>query len=385
MKVAILSHRGGNIGHDFMSLGMERMLRQAFGEDVELEHFEQHQHFSVLPETHPLRRLDRVPHGRLKALRRLLDREALTRWLWTQARDLSGYRLVVACGGPNIIRGAASSPEMNLMFHELYGAFSHQGCKVLDLAIGSCFPLERLPASAADAFTDQDRVTYRRLIEATSFTTVRDPLARTLMSGLGREAPVIACTAVATGRLFREHEHRLRGTELEPDHVLVNFQEKGANEDWGQAVDTRQWAGQVKAVAESLSKRHRVAFLCHNEHERRIAEALGLELPVIVPSSWQEYAAWACRAKAALVSRVHAALPMAGIGVPCLAVGTDSRLMALETVGIETLFVKRADAGAIEAALESMMANRVRESGRLEANVDAAMSAYRSLFLEWAG
>ena len=37
-KIALLSHRGGNIGHDFMAIGMEAIVSKVFGPDTEISH-----------------------------------------------------------------------------------------------------------------------------------------------------------------------------------------------------------------------------------------------------------------------------------------------------------------------------------------------------------
>ena len=110
-SVALLSHRFGNIGHSFMAIGAEAVARSAFGDDVRINHFEQHHPFSIYPDGHFLRWIDKIPHGRLAWVRRYLAKESVCRKLRPQTRPLD-FDIAVACGGPNLVAGAASNAQL---------------------------------------------------------------------------------------------------------------------------------------------------------------------------------------------------------------------------------------------------------------------------------
>jgi Polysaccharide pyruvyl transferase len=375
MRIALLSHRGGNIGHDFMALGMEAVITATFGPSAEIVHYEQHRHFSIYPNGHPLHAVDWFHHGRLKAIRRYLNRPELSGRLWRGSKDLSAD-LAVTCGGPNIVAGASRSPEMGLMCHHMIGAFHAQDVPVIDAAVGTCFPLNSIPERIDDV---ADVKFYQRLFSYCAASTVRDELAVKLYRGLGREADLIPCAATAAGRPFTKW---LGGNVVDPAdrYIVINFQEKGANEDWGQGVDAKAWAQKVRALAERLQRRHGVAFLCHNENEVRLAKSLRLSLPVIYPRTVQAYATAIGNAKAALVSRIHAAISLAGIGVPSFVVGTDTRLGAVRQLGLPTCFVGDATTEKLEVELEQLLANIQREKERLLTVRDEAIKRYGEVF-----
>ncbi|MDR1185710.1 MAG: hypothetical protein LBK67_13090 [Coriobacteriales bacterium] len=87
-RVALLFHRGGNIGHDFMAIGMEVALKNAFGPDVQIDHFEQHNHFEAYTEDHWLRLMHKLPHGRLSFLCRYLNTPTFRARIWPQIQPL---------------------------------------------------------------------------------------------------------------------------------------------------------------------------------------------------------------------------------------------------------------------------------------------------------
>ena len=378
MKVALLSHRGGNIGHDFMAAGMEVVAREAFGADVEIAHYEQHRPFEVYSKGHPLRLVDRIPYGKLDSIKRMLNRPPISRALWLSLGRLDA-RLAIACGGPNIVDNAWKSVEMGSMFHHLPGAFHSQGVPVIDAAVGACYPLERVPSSIDHP---KNAAFYRRLFSYCAASTVRDDVARRLWSGLGREVQLIPCAAIASGRTL---EMVGSSPSKSARVVLINFQERGANEDWGQKVDVALWTNIIRELVQRMSRRHELAFICHNDKEASLSKAVAPSVPVYQPRDIAEYGRVISNAKAALVSRVHAAIPLAGIGVPSITVGTDTRLGTVKLMGLEGIFVKEASVEYLEDRLEHLMAIGSAEAERLRDVREKTIFAYRDLILKISG
>lgn len=198
-SIALISHRFGNIGHTFMSLGMEEIAREAFGAEVHIEHFEQHRVFDIYPAWHPLRALDLIPHGRAIWLRHPLSTPRACRLFWPAARRLRKFDLAANCGGPSMTRGAGHSADMKLMFWHKMGAFDSHGVPVLDIGVGSgAIGWEKLPNRLEDVLDDTDQAYFRQLFKYVQLTTTRDPLAHKLHTWLRRETPLIPCAAIAS-------------------------------------------------------------------------------------------------------------------------------------------------------------------------------------------
>lgn len=370
-RVALLDHMTGNIGHVFMSVGIAEAVREAFGADVELTHIEQHRPFEIYPPGHRVRLANYLPHGRLRPIRWLLTNDSVQRRL---RRDLPKfpYALAIACGGPNLRPGASRVPEMHLLLHHLNGAFSARSVPFIDAAVGSAFPIER----KTYGFDAQDQAFYRKALSLTSAVTVRDKVAQTLCAELGRQAPLIPCGALGTGRPFE----RFLGHQSQRNHVVVNFQARGSNTDWGQNVDEQSWAGVVRQVVEDLGKRHTVRMLAHGEYEKRLAAMVAPDLPCDQPRDTVSYAKAIAGAKVGFVSRIHAAIPLAGIGIPSLVIGNDTRLGTVEAMGLPTLSPKAATAGDIVSILETLIVKGEEERERLRTLREETIGRYAEIF-----
>ena len=374
LQVAVLSHRGGNVGHDLMALGAEEIIRNAFGtRDYELTHLEQHRPFVVYPKMSPVRWADSVEILSARMRRRFLSNTIGERWparpvghvrttlsspraapiLWRLNRRR--FDLGFSCGGPLIVSGAAEQPNLRLILHHMPGALTSTETPVLSAAIGAAYPLERVP----EHLDGRDSWFLDQAFKCATVTTVRDALALRLSRSLGHDPPLVPCTALAAGVAFE------RVAPHDPQYVLVNYQLHGANEDWGQDVDIVAWRRTVRDLIDRLSGRHSVAMLAHDGRERELARELAPELRLFAPTTAADYARVALVTKGAVVNRIHAALPLASVGAPSVAVGTDSRLGAVEAVGLPTMFVKNATADSLEHEIEALLSRGAEERERL--------------------
>lgn len=372
-KVALLSHRFGNIGHSFMAVGAEEVVAEAFGPQAEVTHFEQHFPFEVHGKHHSMRRLDPPRLGRFTPLLRALEPELVQRLLWRYTLPLE-FDLAVACGGPNIVAGGSRSLPLRMMLHYMNGAFRFRGVPLIDAAVGCCFPYERVP----DALPPEDAAFYRAAMERCSVVAVRDPVAARIRSLLGFEGPLLPCIALAGGRRFEAVAAGVRGDG--DGYLLVNFQRRGANEDWGQGVDPARWMSVVRNALDILRQRHDIVLVAHSQAESEAARELAPDLPCFRPESVEDYARVAAGAKAGFVSRLHAAIALAGIGVPSLVVGTDTRLGTAELMGLDTAYVKTLSAEEVVERVERLIEIRAAERERLIALREATIREYAKLF-----
>ena len=394
-QAAVVSHRTGNIGHALMAVGAEEIVREAHGSDgVRVTHLAQHRPFDIYPPWSPLRALNVLPEsstvsgrfvrGRLAELalaardaeptRRFARRIAWgrpARALWRFAR-VTEFDVVLTCGGPNIVPWMSRSPLLALLHHHMYGAVTANGVPLLSLAVGTAFPHERVP----ERLDAENSRFLARSLEAATVTTVRDELARRLCADAGWDCPLLPCTALLCGVRWE------RGRAPAPEssrYVLANYQLRGANDDWGTGVQTDTWRRTVRELLDRLRTRHEVAMLAHDTREEQWAAELAPELPVFRPRTPEEYADVAAGAKAGLVSRIHGALPLAGVGAPAVVVGTDTRLGAIETMGLPTVYVKEATADLLEHELERLLSARDAERERLLALRAETLARYAAL------
>jgi hypothetical protein len=371
IKVGILSHRSGNIGHGMMALGVECILKEALnGFDTRIVHIEQHRPFSIYSAATPFHLVETLP-GRLQPyVKRLVNRRGVSRMMWNFCTsDVSEIDFAITCSGPAIQDNVSRSPFLGLVLHHLLGAFHSKNIPVFNFGIGSCYPFERLPATISNR---QDEIFVRRMLEYSDVATVRDELAERLCLELGRTCRLVPCPALLTGKAFEEMSTLPKNNS----YIVVNYQKEGANSAWGQAVDPGAWEGVIKEVLQRISRRHDVIFVCHSEEERELANKLDPAIRAYRPKTLQEYATLIAGATAGLCNRIHAGIALAGTGAPVVVVGTDSRLGTVKAIGLPCFYVNAVDSDLLEEVLEGLIQRRKSESERLLALREQTLSTY---------
>jgi hypothetical protein len=106
-------------------------------------------------------------------------------------------------------------------------------------------------------------------------------------------------------------------------------------------------------------------MLCHNQAEYDLASRIAPDAERIWPRTPQEYFDLSTRAKAGLCNRMHASVVLAALGVPSIAVGTDTRLLMAQALGLRCFYVKDATVERLKTSINDLISDRFREKERL--------------------
>ena len=342
MNIGLITTLDTNIGDDFIRLGIQRVLRQAFpGAEPQWEMVNKHRPETVWPAWHPARRLPAWAPAWRRAAR-----------AWGGSR-FHGCDLVVQCGAPVIWRHCARCEWNVPLWQEVVGEL-HRRIPVLNLAIGTAYPLSAVPHRIDD---ERDRAYLRAILGYCRLTTARDALARRLAAELGTEIPLIPCSA---GLAFEVPEAEAGG-----DLVLVNYMPKGGHYDFNRDIDEAAWDGVLAEVLSRLAPAFHVVFLCHDRREEALAGARFPQYERRRPDTPAAYAALARQAALGLFNRLHAAVAFAGMGIPSVAVGNDTRLGMVAEYGLPVFDVRTCTAEAVLAAFTDLARRRSAERLRL--------------------
>lgn len=369
-RIGLITTLDTNIGDDFIRLGIVRLLGDLFrGEGLELVPVNKHRPSTVYPSWHPMHLRRFANAGPLKRAK------VGARFDWAAARmghsRFDGCDLIVQCGAPVVWPSCHECEWALPLWHRVVAPLASR-IPVLNIAAGSCFPWERRPTAIEDP---RDAAFLRRILGYCRVTTARDTLARDLFASLGADTPFIPCTAfLAPPR----EPLPASGREL----ILVNYMERGGHYDWGQEIDAERWRDTMLLLIRRLSARHRLAFLCHNEKEALLASRLDSGIPRILPRDADAYFKAVSLAKGAVCNRLHASVALAGLGIPSVSVGTDTRLLMVDALGLPNHFVKEATADLIEGELEALIARGPAEEERLLALRRETSDAYLGLLRE---
>lgn len=353
MKVGVITTLSTNIGDDLIRTGILRVLRTAFPDrKLELRLVNKHDPFSVYRGWHPLRWLRRVPrvgHGVATRLSRPLHRLGGT--------VFDDCDLIVQSGAPVLWPDCHRAEWAEPLWDQVAGRL-HDRIPVVNLAGGACYPCERTPAAIESA---ADREFVRRAVSYCRLFTARDPLAASLVAELGLDAPLLPCTAL----LFADDDAVAPAEPAEKPLVLINYMAGGGHYDWDQGIDAQAWESTVSALIRRLEVSARVAFLCHDAGEVELARRLRPDLERRFPRSPAEFVRATRDAATAVCNRMHASVGLASLGIPSVAVCTDSRLAMVEMLGLPTRYVKEATAESLERDVAGLLGTRDQHRRRL--------------------
>jgi polysaccharide pyruvyl transferase WcaK-like protein len=357
MRIGLITTLGRNIGDAFIRDGIVQVLAHVFGgRDVRFVAVDKHRPFTVYPSWHPLRwlqTLDRLPRGRRAAQAAKAEISgSLHRFGGSRFDDAD---LIVQCGAPVMWPGCHRCEWAGPLWDQVVGRLSSR-VPVLNLAAGSAYPWERPPNGVTDP---QDSSYLKRILGYCRVTTVRDDLAARLVQSLGASAKAIPCSAFLVGRRFDTPALHDDGV------VLFNYMPGGGHFDWGQPIDDSAWMATVHSLIDRVSRRHPVAFICHDATEYAAAKQLKPDVPRFLPTSIESYFSLIGRSKAAICNRLHASVALAGLGIPSISIGTDTRLLMVAALGLPYQYVVSADQNDLEATLESLLDRRADERERL--------------------
>jgi hypothetical protein len=353
MRIGLITTLNTNIGDDFIRIGLLKVMQKALdGQEIEFVAINKHRPYTVYPDWHPVRLAglaQYLPRGKTRVANMIgsvLATPALSKFADCAA--------VVQCGAPVLWPGCHDSEWAQPLWHQIVGQL-HERIPVINLAAGSCYPWERQPATVEDR-GDAEFLTaihgYCRL------TTVRDRLSHHLFDSLGISVPHIACSA-----LLAAGEPKANTNGDGP--ILINYMAGGGHYDFGQGVDGAHWGETIRGLVARLRRRHRVAFICHNQADFDAASSVADGLPCYLPKTPAEYFTLASDAKAGIFNRMHASVGLAGLGIPSIAVGTDTRLLMVDHIGLPALYVKEAGLETLEEKLEGLLQERASQKERL--------------------
>lgn len=376
-RVALFGHWKGNIGHAVMAAGVAEIARAAFAE-VETAGFEQHEPFQIYRPDHFLRRLPGMhhyqPNAFLRGFKQVLNHSAVSSLFW-RSTSMKDFDLAIACGGPVLHPGVARG-DVGLTYHHMLGAAQASGTPTLNLGIGSAFPIDG-PLSFV---SHSDRRFVVRMLRYSTVATCRDELAQLLCKELGFEMELLPDTAFVAGSTFDDLAER----PSSDGYVVFNLQERGANTEWGQTIDLDRWHEEMRESVRRISEQHRVVFVCHDEREVNFVRTLSESPEIHRPLDIKSYAHVLSGAVVGVTTRIHAAIPLSSVGVPCLGIGMDTRLGTLERLGVRTALARDVDADLVTDAVAALLDSRDAERDRLLALRQWTLDRYVAIVREKA-
>ena len=365
IRVAILSTLATNIGDEFIRDGVICILRSTWPDTkFEFKVFNKHKPWTFFPKWHPVQGaavLDSL-FGRL--WRRYANATSLIPGSYFEHADM-----VVQSGTPIIWKDAEYASEWNISFWRNIAPRVARTKPLLNIGGCSCYPWHSQP----DALSGNDRKFAQHMVRSAILTTTRESLAAKLLGeAAGVDIPTFSCPALLAGQTHVPHEHG--GSTF-----ILNFMPRAGHFDELRQIDPEAWKTSFCEAVRHLEAHFNLIFLCHNETELQAARDLWPQHRAVFPQTTRDYFNTVKGAYGGLVNRLHAAVGLAGLGIPSIAVGTDTRMLMTKQIGIETLFAPDVAGPMLVHHLERLLERHDEISATLLRMRENTLSGYISL------
>lgn len=376
IRIGLLTTLSTNIGDDFIRDGIINVVMAITPNKlVNFTTINKHEPNTVYPAWHPIRLSYRngfVPRRKLGPVRRFAES-----WLPSLGFSrLDSCDLIVQCGTPVIWEGCRNSEWARLIWRDVLARVARGGKPVLNLGGGSAYPWERQPTTLVGS---PDEPFVRLMLKASRSTTVRDRLARHLFASLGCQAEQVCCPAMLAGQTFVV-------PTLPKRKVVINYMHGGGHFDLGQEIDAGVWEKTMRQVVTELQKESwELLFLAHNAKEAELAGRIWPDFPCVLPINQREYFESLRDAAFGVFNRMHASVAAAGIGIPSVAVGTDTRNLMIEALGLPVLYVKDASPSRLRMVIRDLINHRSSEAQRLLKLRQVTFDTYKELLRPFLG
>jgi polysaccharide pyruvyl transferase WcaK-like protein len=362
--ISFLSTLNTNIGDEFIRDGMLSVVDDILGKETyQAVIYNKHQPWTFFPPGHPAR-----IGGLLDATLHRGWRKAVALLSSLPGNQFRKSDLIIQSGTPVIWNGASHSEWAapfwrNMVFKNL------TQIPVLNIGGGSCYAWSNPPAK----LEGPDRDFARLMVQHSTLTTCREPLAAKLLSeASGQEIPVIECP----GFLAAQSHEAYRPSD---NRILINAMPVGGHFDYMKQVNADAWRKVLDDQILKLKNQFKIEFVCHDEKENAYAAANWPSLKRHHPASPSEYFHVCAGAHAAITNRLHAAVGLSGLGIPCIAMGTDTRLLMTQQIGIPSLFVPDVTPENLSSEIHSLLTDREDRSRKLLKKRAEVFERYRTL------
>lgn len=282
----------------------------------------------------------------------------------------------IQCGAPvywNLLGGAATSLTAEwfdwIWRARILSPDRGRDVAFLNLGAGSCQPWSDQGARAFLA--DEACVAFAHEAgDRAALTTVRDRVASALLTMLGVDHTLLPCPAFLAGA-------RHRPARPAGEYVAVNLMPLGGHWDLEGSFDAERWRLDCLRLVSHLRRLGPIVFVAHDAAEAAFMASLGSAAdPVWQGAHWSAYLEVYGGARLAVANRVHGAVGAAGMGVPGLVVGNDTRAFIAEPVGLPILRSGYDTVDAVLEAAQRLDAAERDERARLQRLRDDTLETY---------
>jgi SAM-dependent methyltransferase len=227
----------------------------------------------------------------------------------------------------------------------------------LNLGAGSCQPWG---TGGEDFLADSECAAFAvSAAKRALLTTVRDPVASTILSQLGIPHLALPCPAfLASARNPRK--------PAKNGPLGINLMPLGAHYDLTGTFDKQKWIEDCHELVHLLRRMKPLLFICHDLSEVEFVRPLaGPGERIFFSQSWRDFLDVFPACSAVVANRIHGAVCAAGYGVPSVILGNDTRAQIGEYIGIQCFQSGQTPPKLVANRVSELLASKDEEQSRL--------------------
>jgi hypothetical protein len=187
-----------------------------------------------------------------------------------------------------------------------------------------------------------------------NLTTVRDALAKKVLSDFRLNVRYIPCTSIFSNDQFNIQKG-------DGKYLVMNYMVGGGHYKFSQAIDDAKWHDTFLRLYNHLKKNNNIILVAHNQEEFEHALKIAPQSQIFISNNYIDYIKFYSRAKLGIMNRVHGAFCMASFGIPSIVIGSDSRARMADSLEIMNYFVEDATYEQLLNDIENLNLQAERE------------------------
>lgn len=241
----------------------------------------------------------------------------------------------------------------------------------INLGAGSTFPFgDRGTNFVADPLCRQFAIESAR---RAMLTTVRDRVASDILREIGIEHRLMACPAFLAASRHTKPQYR-KGS------IGVNLMPFAGHGFGRKEFDPKVWRNKAIEVCQKLRSFGRLVFICHDRKEVEYASDFAQQTErVFFAPTWRSYLDIYSACEMVVANRVHGAVLAAGFGVPGIIIGSDTRALIGEPIGLSVFNERDLIPSDIVARSEGILLDRANLSQLLLKTQKRVLAEYRTI------
>ena len=329
MKATFITTLNHNVGDDFVREGIKYLLKNVTNKNIEFEYIHKHIPITV-----------RKGFGFVKTLIWSNRLDSIIPYGFTYDKILNAD-VVIQSGAPVYWHHPPRNSCYNNEWYEPLikkRFFLNKKAILLNIAAGSA---QEYYSDGSEFLEDSKLKEYiTEFYNLSKITTVRDTLAKKILSNFNLDAEKIPCSS-----LFANDEYNLNNAEN--NYVVLNYMSGGGHYDFGKNISKEKWEKTFCKIYKEIKKHHKVVLVCHNKNELELAKKIDNNIDTFYSNNFIDYIKFYSQAIAGITNRVHSSFMMAAFGKPSIVIGTDSRARMTEMIGLKNYFVEDVTADMI--------------------------------------